>query len=29
VVFWHTGGTPEALSHLARADRGGARCSDP
>jgi D-cysteine desulfhydrase len=23
VVFWHTGGTPEALWHLTRTDRGG------
>jgi D-cysteine desulfhydrase len=29
VVFWHTGGTPEALWHLIRTDRGGGRCSDP
>jgi D-cysteine desulfhydrase len=29
VVFWHTGGTPEALWHLIRTDKGGGRCSDP
>jgi D-cysteine desulfhydrase len=29
VVFWHTGGTPEALWHLVRTDKGGGRCSDP
>ena len=29
VVFWHTGGTPEALWHLTGADRGGGRCGDP
>lgn len=29
VVFWHTGGTPAALWHLTRTDRGGGRCSDP
>jgi D-cysteine desulfhydrase len=29
VVFWHTGGTPAALWHLARAEEGGGRCSVP